>query len=1071
MTKWNYQKNISTTASPIMSKYMLKTEDVLEEFGGAKAQLFVHKNSGAELLSVESTDDNKVFGVTFKTPPSRSDGVAHILEHSVLCGSRKYPIKEPFVELMKGSMNTFLNAFTYPDRTCYPVASTNLQDFYNLVDVYLDAVFFPNLTPLTFAQEGWHYEVDKAKTALEEQKDSKVMYTGVVFNEMKGVYSQPDALLGRYEQQALFPDNCYHVDSGGDPQVIPQLTFDEFNNFHQTYYHPSNAKVFFYGDDPIDRRLEIADEYFNDVLAAGRLPSNNAHDSNMNGNTPYVNYQKKHVKPLPSVRAPYALNDNVEEDAEMMMEELEDGEEHISGNNNNKGKHFFTLNWVVNDEPLSLEEMMELSIVNYLLLGTSGSILYRKLMSSNYGSSVTGGGLSEELLQHTFSVGLKGVKEENLDKISELILYTMEDVATNNGFTENAIEAALNTLEFQLRELNSGGIPRGLALMLSINPGWLYHGNPFDSIKYNPALKSIRTRLSHGERVFENALKKYLVNNQHRVEVNLYPDVKHGDEIQAKEEQELNDKQGNFTNETFEEIRKLQEDLDKHQATPDTPEALRCIPSLKVKDMRTEILKIPKELIKPNDTNKKYEILLHEQEDTNGIVYVDCMIPIRGIKTSDLPLLPILTRCLTETGTNTMDVVEFIENIGTHTGGIGTSVMINPVYKNMKDFKYDTDFEDDFEVRLVIRGKATEGKVSELLSLMSASISNANFNLKTKILEIFNENYIGMESALVGSGHSIGSSMLSSNLKKSLWVKEQFSGLKYYLSMKDQNDQFMSDDNTKSYDEFHSSLVNLHNNIIDNDDVLLNITGSSNGLKAAMEYSNVLFDNLPMSKSLTRDKFLLDDDWKFNHHQQQQHHAIIIPSQVNYICQGGFMNTDMNNNERLKESTKVVTRHIQNNWLWDEVRVKGNAYGAFCSLSSSGIFSYGSYRDPRVAETFNTYDNTATFLNNENITEDQLEKAIIGYMSDQDSPSPPSSKGYNSALRHLLNITDEARQIYRDEVLNTNVNDFNNFSNNIKDLPNTGIKIMVGSENAFNEFVNDAENNVKKEEWKVHNVL
>jgi hypothetical protein len=253
--------------------------------------------------------------------------------------------------------------------------------------------------------------------------------------------------------------------------------------------------------------------------------------------------------------------------------------------------------------------------------------------------------------------------------------------------------------------------------------------------------------------------------------------------------------------------------------------------------------------------------------------------------------------------------------------------------------------------------------------------------------------------------------------------------------------------------------------------VLLNITGSSNGLKTAMEYSNVLFDNLPMSKSLTRDKFLLDDDWKFNHHQQQQHHAIIIPSQVNYICQGGFMNTDMNNNERLKESTKVVTRHIQNNWLWDEVRVKGNAYGAFCSLSSSGIFSYGSYRDPRVAETFNTYDNTATFLNNENITEDQLEKAIIGYMSDQDSPSPPSSKGYNSALRHLLNITDEARQIYRDEVLNTNVNDFNNFSNTIKDLPNTGIKIMVGSENAFNEFVNDAENDVKKEEWKVHNVL
>ena len=1029
-----------------LAKYTLKSEATIEEFGGAKAKLYIHKDSGAEVLSVESKDDNKVFGVTFKTPPSRSDGVAHILEHSVLCGSRKYPIKEPFVELMKGSMNTFLNAFTYPDRTCYPVASTNLQDFYNLVDVYLDAVFFPNLTPLTFAQEGWHHEVDTAGD------NTSLKYTGVVFNEMKGVYSQPDALLGRYEQQALFPDNCYHVDSGGDPQVIPKLTFDEFASFHKEYYHPSNAKVFFFGDDPPDKRLEMVDEYFRDVLDRSDTKPSPLPSIATTGER-YVKYQEKHESPLPPVHAPYAWTEDFDD---------HDQEDDFSSS---KGKHFLTLNWVLNDEPLTLEEMMELSIVNYLLLGTSGSILYRKLMASNLGSSIAGGGLSEELLQHTFSVGLKGAKEEDLDKISDLILDTMNTVVLKDGFSNQSIEAALNTLEFQLRELNSGGIPRGLALMLSINPGWLYHDQPFEYIRYNPALASIRKRLQGGEKVFENALEKYLVDNKHRVLVNLYPDSKHEDYLQVKEEEALKMKRSSLAEKDFDEIRQLQKDLEEHQSTPDSPDSLRCIPSLKVSDLRTNILTVPKQIVESNDGKKQYEILLHEQEETNGIVYVDCMIPIRGIAVEDLPLLPILSRCMTETGTYDTNEVDFIENLCTHTGGISVSIMVAPLRKDLKGFKYDTNFEDDFEVRLVLRGKSTESKVAELFTYMSDAVCNANLNLKEKILEIFNENYIGMESTLVGSGHSIGSSLLGSQLKKSLWVKEQFRGMGYYQSMKKQSENFALDEATDSFESFQSSLMTLRSNIIENNNVLLNITGSANGLTSAMKYTDLLLNKLPMSRCLRRDEFLVKDD--FVDRSSTRNHAVIIPSQVNYVSQGGFIDNGSKANERVRESAQVVARHVQNSWLWDQIRVKGNAYGAFCGLNStSGTFSYGSYRDPNIAETFQTYDGTASFLLNDTLTSEQLQKAIIGYMSDQDAPQHPSSRGYNSALRHLLNISDDNRQVFRNEVLSTSVDDFGDFANAINGLPSSGIKVVVGSESACNDYIKSDE-----EEWQIHKVM
>jgi presequence protease len=339
-----------------------------------------------------------------------STGVPHILEHSVLCGSRKFPVKEPFVDLLKGSLQNFLNAFTYPDRTCYPVASTNTKDFYNLIHVYLDAVLNPRAIndPQVLEQEGWHYELDKVEDPLKIK--------GVVFNEMKGVYSSPDSLMGRAVQQALFPSNTYGVDSGGDPQAIPTLSFEQFRTFHSNYYHPSNSRIFFYGDDDPYQRLELLDEYLSEF-------DRKVVDSR-------IQYQPKLNSDLGRVTVPFPLAPGTEP------------------------KHMVSVNWMLNDHALSTEEMLAIGVLDYLLLGTSTSSLRKVLVESNLGESVIGGGISDELLQATFSAGLKGVKKEDVKKVEDLVQATLARIA-EEGFEADAIEAAMNTIEFRLRKFHA----------------------------------------------------------------------------------------------------------------------------------------------------------------------------------------------------------------------------------------------------------------------------------------------------------------------------------------------------------------------------------------------------------------------------------------------------------------------------------------------------------------------------------------------------------------------------------------------------------------------------------------
>ena len=457
------------------------------------ARFYRHQKTGAELLSLINDDENKVFGITFRTPPTDSTGVAHILEHSVLCGSRKYPVKEPFVELLKGSLNTFLNAFTYPDKTCYPVASQNHKDFYNLIDVYMDAVFYPRLTPFVFQQEGWHFELEK--------ETSPLIYKGVVFNEMKGAYSSPENILAEYSLQSLFPDNSYGFDSGGDPKQIPNLTFEQFEAFHKSYYHPSNSRIYFYGDDDPEERLKLMNGFLKDF-------------EHMDVNSAIL-LQPSFDGPRRMVRS-FIVGDEAGEKPKRGM---------------------FTLNWVL-AETGDVQTNFALRIVEYILLGMPASPLRKALIDSGLGEDIAGEGLVTELRQIYFSTGLRGIDADNASRIEGLIKDTLETLV-RKGIDPRTIEASLNTIEFRLRENNTGNFPRGLSLMLRSLTTWLYDRDPLALLGFEAPLASIKSQVKSNRSFFEEIVDSLFLNNLHCSALILKPDTALREKEEADEKRRL----------------------------------------------------------------------------------------------------------------------------------------------------------------------------------------------------------------------------------------------------------------------------------------------------------------------------------------------------------------------------------------------------------------------------------------------------------------------------------------------------------------------------------------------------
>lgn len=691
------------------TRFTLIRETAVAELNGIVKE-YRHDATGAEYISVENDDNNKVFGITFRTPPSDSTGVAHILEHTVLCGSRKYPLKDPFVQLLKGSLQTFLNAMTYPDKTVYPVASQNVQDFYNLVDVYLDAVFFPRITPAFFRQEGWHYEL--------ENPDAPLTCKGVVYNEMKGAYSSPDSLLLERSQQSLFPDTTYSLDSGGNPAVIPTLTYGDFREFHETWYHPSNARIFFYGNDDPAKRLEILEEYL-----GGFQTLENPPDSS-------IPLQPAFKKPV-LIKETYAAGD---EDS----------------------KAYVTVNWALPEG----SQHFALTVLDHILTGTSGSPLRKALIESGLGEDIAGFGLETHLRQPAYSIGMKGVDAPNLGKVEKLIFQTLEKLV-RDGIDPGDIDAALNSFEFDLRENNRGSCPQGLSVMLTMLETWLYDWDPLVLAAYETPLNGLKQALADNPRYFEELIESALLKNPHRSVVRLIPDSFKAEREDAEDAAMLKAVKDAMIPDEIKRTMTAAERLLDMQKAPDSPAAVKTIPLLCRNDLRKEVRTIPREI----ETFDNATVLFHNLF-TRGIAYVDIGFDLHVLDAEELPWVSLLGSMLLEMGTQKESFASLAQRIARKTGGIYAA----PVHAVPEGSPESVS-------RLFLRGKCMTDRIEDLFSILKDILFQPAFDNPKRFKEVLLEQKAEMESGLVPNGHTAVLSRLKSHYHEAFRAAETMGGI------------------------------------------------------------------------------------------------------------------------------------------------------------------------------------------------------------------------------------------------------------------------------------------------------
>ncbi|MFK7802862.1 MAG: insulinase family protein [Anaerolineae bacterium] len=954
----------------IIHGFELIREEYIEEVA-SDAKIYRHVQSGAELLSLSNTDENKVFGITFKTPPQTSNGIAHIMEHSVLCGSKKYPLKEPFVELIKGSLKTFLNAFTYPDKTCYPVASTNTQDFYNLIDVYLDAVFHPLIEEHHLQQEGWHLEL--------ESVDAPLVYKGVVFNEMKGAYSSPEGVLGRYTSSSLFdPSHPYGVDSGGDPAVILDLTYAEFKEFHETYYHPSNSRIYMYGDDNLETRLKKLNAVLSDFKAI----------------------------PVKSEIPLYPLRDEPTRQAHgYSIEESQVGE----------AKNFVSINWLL-PEVKDRTTQMGLSLLSYVLSGSPGAPLQRKLIESGLGEDTLGGGVSSHMRQPTFGSGLKGVQPENIEKVEKLVLEILEDLATN-GFNADEVASAVNTVEFRMREANTGGFPRGLSYMLGALSEWLHGGDPIEALRYEGVLAAVKEKIATGN-YFEDLLKEYILDNNHRSTVVLEPDSGLKEKLEKEEAARLERARNNLTQADLEAIVENTKTLKQLQEAPNRPEDLAKLPSLTLADIDKKTTSLPIQV----KGYGKVEMVNHDLF-TNRIIYTRVGMNLRVIPQELLPYVPMFSYALTEIGLHGEDYIKLSQRIGINTGGVGAGRTI----ANKRE-------SDEALAWLWLRGKATVDNADLLLDLMRNILLNLNLNNKERFQQILLEEKAGEEAGLIPSGHQVALGRLRAAFSEANFINESMGGVSYLFFLRKLVDEVEND-----WDGVLAKLETIRKLMVNRNIMLTDTTLDNENYGAFETKLKAFLDSMPAAEPEYQ-------TWTTK--PLPTHEGLTIPAQVNYVALGTNVHAA---GFETHGSWSVALNLVQTGYLWDRVRMAGGAYGAFIPYNrNSGSMVFCSYRDPNLTDTLNVYKEAAEAFRQLDLPQSEIEKAIIGVIGNLDSYQLPDAKGRTALMRYLHGTTDEYRQKIRDEVLSTTLADLHKFADVLDEIGQNGRIVVVGSTDNIN---------------------
>lgn len=681
-----------------------------------------HKKSGARIAILSNNDDNKVFYIGFRTPPEDETGVPHIIEHTTLCGSKKFPVKDPFIELAKGSLNTFLNAMTYPDKTVYPVASCNDQDFKNLMDVYLDAVFNPNITKYEeiFKQEGWHYELTG--------EDDELKINGVVYNEMKGAYSSPDEVLSSQIYRSLFPDNTYSKDSGGNPEYIPKLTYEAYLDFYHKYYHPSNSYIYLYGDMDVVERLEWLDKEYLSLYDYKKVNSE-------------INKQPAFDK-IKNVEAQYSIT-------------MDDSQEN---------KTYLSYNRVVGD---SLDKMLyqAFDVLDYALVSSPGAPVKQALIDAGIGDDVYGS-YDAGILQPVFSFVAKNANASQADEFESIIGNTLKEVV-KTGINKEALLAGINSSEFKFREADFGQFPKGLLFGLNCLDSWLFDDmKPFIHLECLGTFAKLRKAVDTD--YFEKLIQEYLLDNTHGSSVTVKPKRGLGNEREEALAKELSDYKASLSDE---EIKKLIEDtehLKKYQEEPSSDEDLRKLPMLTRADMKKNAMpfsNIEDELL-------DVKVVRHDIE-SNGIDYISFLFDAGDFAQSELGYLGFFTNALGLVSTEKYSYTDLANATNIYTGGISTGTASHPDIKDRNNFVFK------FEVKL----KVLEKNLDKALELMEQMLLSSDFTDTKRLGELVAQIKARLQANLSSSGHLVAAMRSMSSFSRYALYQDELKGIAFYRSI------------------------------------------------------------------------------------------------------------------------------------------------------------------------------------------------------------------------------------------------------------------------------------------------
>lgn len=967
------------------------TEDISEVEG--TAYVMRHTASGARLLYLRNDDVNKAFSISFKTPAADNTGVFHILEHSVLCGSRKFPVKEPFVNLLKSSMQTFLNAMTFPDKTMYPVASTNQRDLMNLMDVYLDAVFYPAIydKKTIFQQEGWHLEIEGeedggAEVAADGSAEAagasagaagmtgasagaaaaasasaaaageavagepgRLAFNGVVYNEMKGALSDPDSVLYDALSAALFPDTTYRFESGGTPEAIPELTYEAFIETHRRHYRPDNSYIMLYGDLDVEEALAFLDEEYLTPLAKEARPTLDVNPLDIQ--EPVVNLGVRTTMATAPENACVALG-------------------YVAG------------------AAADRERMIAVDILLDAIMGSNEAPMKRALLDAGIASDASAY-LADAVLQPFAVIQLKGAKPHAAERFRALVEEQARMLA-DGGLDHALVEAALSHAEFVMRERNFG-YADGVVLAMSSMAGWLYDDDlPTAYLRYDEAFANLRAKIDGG--YFEQLLRELILGNDHRAEVELVPVERDED---ADERASLERLAGVFGPEDYAQVREEVRALRAAQETPDAPADVAKLPQLAVSD----IGEAPAEGAFCLDEDAPLACLRHDIH-TRGIAYAYLYFDLGGFAFEELPYVTVLAMVLGRLGTSRHTAAE-IDTLAQ--SKLGNLSFFAEVHEDAHD-------RDAFAPKFVASASALSENVEHMAELTHEVFFETDFSDHAKMRDILTQKRVHMEQGFATAGHSAAMARVASYYLPAAVVRERLGGMDFYLFLRDVLDHF-----DERADDLERRLCDLASRLFGDRRCLVSFAGSDEDMDRYWSVGQRLgvLGGKDQGGEASGAAFGADRVLGVPE-PRDLHEAFVVPTDVSF--------TAMGYDRRLLDSKYegawlIAARALSYDFLWNEVRVKGGAYGAGFQVTRPGSMRFYSYRDPRIDETVARFGKAGEWLSSFDPDESEMTGFVVSTVAGVDAPQKARELMRRQDGMYLSHYTPEERDRVRAQIV------------------------------------------------------